>query len=763
MTSAEAVLVDTRYVEVALPVPLRRRFTYRLADGAPELELGARVAVPFHGRKLVGFVIGQASEPPAGVHKIKTVAGALEAEPIFVPELLRFLLEAADYYLHPIGEVLRAAAPAMPTEALRALRKDGFLERGESLPGAAVATRRSTFVRASGTAPEGKALGSRQKTVLALLSERTEVSLDELRSHIDGASGVVRGLERRGLVVLDEREVPADPFFSEPIAKESPPQLNVAQASAVDAMIAALDRGASTHLLHGVTGSGKTEVYSRVIAEARSRGKGALLLVPEIALTPQLVARFRARFGDGIAVLHSGLTDKQRHAAWRGLRCGELKLAIGARSALFAPVLELGVIVVDEEHDPSFKQEEGFRYNARDLAILRAHRAGALCILGSATPSLESHYQADRGRYALHVLPSRATAQSLPRVEVVDLKRHGAGPSGHPLITGPLHRALERCLADKGQAILFLNRRGFSPSMRCGSCGELAQCPACSVSLTEHRRAGALRCHYCDYSMAMTTRCPSCNSHALEPLGLGTEKLEETLTDTFAPAKVARLDRDTAVGGRAIESVLDRLRRREVDILVGTQMVTKGHDIPGVTLVGVVLADQSLAFPDFRAAERTFQLLSQVAGRAGRGEQEGVVVLQTFQPEHMAILCARDHDYARFHRDELELRRELGYSPFGRLVAVRVDAGDEERAREAADELARHARKHPAIASGAVQLLGPAAAPIARIRARWRFRLMLRSADRPALRNVARRLADRIDEGLGSARAHVDVDPVAML
>ncbi|HEY8430825.1 MAG TPA: primosomal protein N', partial [Sandaracinaceae bacterium] len=692
--SLAIALEPARLVEVAIPVPLRRRFTYAVPPGMPDPAVGTRVAVPFSGRKVVGFVLGHPERPPEGVTALKSIAGVLDPEPVFTPELLRFLLEAADYYLHPIGEVLRAAAPALPAEALRSLRAGGFLGRGESLRGPAVATRTAVFVRRTGAAHDGKKLGPRQQAVLALLEERVEVSVDELRAHVGAPRQVLRALEKRGLVTYEEREVAADPFFRDAVRADTPPPLHEAQARAVEALIAALDAGGSTYLLHGVTGSGKTEVYLRVIAEARARNKGALLLVPEIALTPQLVGRFRARFGDGIAVLHSGLTDKQRYAAWRALRRGEVRLAIGARSALFAPVPDLGVIVVDEEHDPSFKQEEGFRYHARDLAILRAHRAGALCILGSATPSLESYTRAREGRIGLLELPSRATSHALPSVEIVDLRRHGAGPTGHPLITGPLHRALERCLGEGGQAILFLNRRGFSPTLRCGACGELVQCPACSVTLTEHRRAGVLRCHYCDYATPVTTQCPACKRHALEPLGLGTEKLEDALAAAFAPAKVARLDRDTAVGGAAIEAVLDRVRRREIDILVGTQMVTKGHDLPGVTLVGVVLADQSLAFPDFRAAERTFQLLSQVAGRAGRGDRPGEVVLQTFRPEEPAIAFARSHDYAAFYRRELESRREHGYPPFGRLVAVRVDAGDEGRARDAAAELARVAKQH---------------------------------------------------------------------
>jgi len=783
MTSAGTLFAEpaTRYVEVAVPVPIRRRFTYEVPPGLVErLAVGSRVAVPFSRRKLPAFVLGFREQPPEGVTRIRKVAGLLDPEPLFPPELLAFLLEAARYYLHPVGEVLRAAAPAMPTGAMKRLRTDGFLSTGETLPGARIATRTTTVVRPTGLDPGDGRFGKNQQAVLALLQARGEIGLDELRRHVKTARQTVRTLLGRGLVEIEEREVLADPFFGVEVTPDTPPELNPAQQQATDAVIAAVRtvavarrapevdeaKGVSepelAFLLHGVTGSGKTEIYLRAIAEARSAGLGALLLVPEIALTPQLVARFRARFGDSIAVLHSGLGDRQRDDAWRALRTGAVSLAIGARSALFAPVKDLGVIVVDEEHDPSFKQEEGFRYHARDMALLRAARAGALCILGSATPSVETRYLAERGRIRLLELPDRATVQSLPSVEIVDLARNRSGPSGNALLSAPLHRALEACLADGGQAILFLNRRGFAPSVRCAACGEVVECPACSVALTEHRRAGLLRCHYCDFSMPPGERCPDCGAGELTRIGLGTEKLEDTLREAFAPARIARLDRDTATGA-GVESVLDQLRHREIDILVGTQMVTKGHDMPGVTLVGVVLADQSLAFPDFRAAERTFQLLSQVAGRAGRGEAPGRVVFQTFQPDNPAIRLAAAHDYDAFYRAELSARRELAYTPFSRLVAVRVDAGDEGRAREAAEILAHVAASHPAAAEAAVRVLGPAVAPIARLRGRYRYRVLLQGADRRRLRAVAAAVAARVEEGLGPARATVDVDPVSML
>jgi primosomal protein N' (replication factor Y) (superfamily II helicase) len=760
MTELELQPSASDYVEVAVPVPLRRAFTYRVPQSLRgALAQGSRIAVPFGPRKLAGYVLGEATQPPAGT-RIKNVAGLLDPRPVFTAELLAFLREAADYYLHPLGEVLRAAAPALPSEAMAALRSDGFLDPGETLPGARIATRKALFVRLGENRELPARLGKSQRLLLQLLAERGEVALDELRRHLKNPRNAIRALEPKGLVSTVEREVAADRFFADEVARIPAPDPNPAQASAIAAIVARLGQGGG-FLLHGVTGSGKTEVYLRVIAEARARGQGALMLVPEIALTPQLVARFRARFGDDIAVLHSELSDRARNDAWRSLRSARMNLAIGARSALFAPVRDIGVIVVDEEHDGSFKQEDGFRYQARDMALLRAHRARALCVLGSATPSLESHELVRRGKLTLLTLPERATAQALPPVEIVDLARHRSGPSGQRLISAPLHRAIEHCLAHGEQAILFLNRRGFAPSVRCDACGELLECPSCSVSLTAHRGARVLRCHYCDFS-APYGLCTKCSSPHLMELGLGTEQLEQTLAAIFPTARVARLDRDTA-SGQGVEAVIDKLRAHEIDILVGTQMVTKGHDIPDVTLVGVVLADQSLAFPDFRAAERTFQLLVQVSGRAGRGERPGRVVLQTYLPEEPAIVFARTHDYAGFVARELAARREHLWPPFGRLVAVRVDAAADGAAQQAVEELARVANAQPQVLAQAVEVLGPTTAPIARLRGRYRYWFVLRSQDRRALRAVALALRQRIDDGVAPARASVDVDPVNML
>jgi primosomal protein N' (replication factor Y) len=688
------------------------------------------------------------------------VAGLLESEPVFTPELLRFLEQAAKYYMHPLGEVLRAAAPALPTGAMRLLRTDGFLEADENLPGQRVAHQTTWRVKASGRPIAGARLGARQKKLIDRLAGTESVLLEDLRGEVSDPRAVVRSLADKGLVEFEEVPVSPDPFFRDPVVRASPPVPTAAQQLAIETLCnAILKRTGEAFLLHGVTGSGKTEVYLRAIDEVRNAGRGALLLVPEIALTPQLVARFRARFGDEIAVLHSGLTARQREDAWQSLRRGGVKVAIGARSALFAPVADLGLIVVDEEHDPSFKQDEGFRYHARDMAQLRAQYASAVCVLGSATPSVETYYRADEGKIRLLSLPARATGATLPDVEIVDLRRHRQGPTGHALLSGPLHSALRDCLQARRQAILFLNRRGFAPSLRCLACGALAECPACSVALTEHRRQGALRCHYCDFQRAIGVPCSSCGGSDYQRLGVGTEQLEQAVEESFPNARVARLDRDTA-SGDGVESVLGRLRSGEIDILVGTQMVTKGHDIAGVTLVGVVLADQSLAFPDFRASERTFQLLAQVAGRAGRADAPGRVILQTFQPTHPAVRLAAQHDYERFYAEEIRARREVGYPPFARLVAVRVHAGSEADARRATQLLADAAGRHRAVREGAVQVLGPAPAPLLRLRGRYHYRLLLKSPDRKLLREVTALLATRIDQGLSPAHATLDIDPL---
>lgn len=745
-----------KLADVALPVPLGRAFSYEIPEKiAPLVQPGARVICPFGGRRLLGVVTEvREGEPPPKVKAIAEIAKV----PSIPEDLLNLLKEVSAYYLAPIGEVVKLALPPIDKETDRALKDPSLFDHARG-----VSERTVQWVSAT-TALEGsETITKNGEALLAHVRTAGAIPLARLEERWSTARSLVKKLQAAGLVAVESRAAPNDPFFSDGVQKDSPHDPTPAQAEAISAISDALSKGeAASFLLHGVTGSGKTEVYLRAISKAKEIERGIIVLVPEIALTPQLVGRFRARFGDDVAVLHSALTPKERFAMWMRLRSGDVHVAIGARSALFAPVKNLGLIVVDEEHDPSFKQEEGVRYHARDMAILRAHRSGAVCVLGSATPSLESEHLARTGKIRKLSLPNRARANELPKIEIVDLRRIGAGPTGDKRISVYLHRAIEETLERNEQTILFLNRRGFSPSVRCEACGTASSCPHCSVALTYHKgRRPILRCHYCDYEAELLANCEKCGEKALVLEGLGTEKLEETLSAAFPSARVARLDRDVA-SGKNVEKILARVRNREVDILVGTQMVTKGHDLPSVTLVGVINADAALSIPDFRAAERAFQLMVQVAGRAGRADAKGRVLIQTYDPENAAITFAATHDVNGFLDREFADRKELLYPPFSRMALVRVDAPDEHVAREACETLTQAALAVKNVEKG-VDVIGPAAAPIARLRNRYRFRTMIRAAERPALRRVCAAILRTLPSLPRTVRCTVDIDPVQLL
>ncbi len=753
--------------EIAVPVPVDKPFTYGIPEKlAADVVPGARVLVPFGARRLLAVVIAVRPRREDEV-KLKDIVAIVDREPVLPPELLAFLREVASYYFAPLGEVLALALPAVERKSIVRLRKEGIAAPKVSRI-APARTERWVKRGLAAAPPEGKRLGPAQKAILEQVLA-ADVKLADIANR-----EAVKKLEALGLVVVEERALVTS-AFAEAEARDAPPELTGEQQTAVAAISEAIDGAPRGFLLQGVTGSGKTEVYLHAIARALALGRGAMMLVPEIALTPQLVSRFRARFGDEVAVVHSALDPAARHAMWRRLHQGELRVAIGARSALFAPVPSLGLVIVDEEHDSSFKQEEGVRYHARDCALLRAHRAGAVCVLGSATPSLESVDLARRGKLGHLRLTARARAQPLPKVEVIDLRHVGPGPSGHPKISLPLHRAIEATLAAKEQAILFLNRRGFAPAVICESCGELRRCPDCDVSLTLHNKAGAramrdgtvhavragLRCHYCDRVEDLPAKCPKCNVGALALEGVGTERLEDVLAEAFPTARLGRLDRDVA-SGRDVEAILKRMRNREIDLLVGTQMVTKGHDLPHVTLVGVINADGAISMPDFRAGERTFQLLVQVAGRAGRGDVKGSVLIQTRSPEHPAIACAARHDVDAFLARELIDREELGYPPFSRMVLLRLDGMNEQKVVEVAQQLAALAEQAPDVVAERVDVRGPSPAPMPRIRGRFRYRVLLRGP-RPELRNVARILKRAMADVPRDVRVVLDVDPLSMM
>lgn len=764
--------------EVAVPLPLRGAFSYVVPDHlAASVSVGCRVLCDFGKRQILGVVLElRDREPEATLRPLRAV---VEATPVIPLELLAFLRELSAYYLAPIGEVMRLAVPALSQKSVERLRDAGELFADTALARTKrVHVPQEQWVSATAEVEVAGTLRGQAAQLLASLRAGGPQPMARLLLTMKSARVAARKLEGLGLVAIESREKSRTQPFAEAIPRDAAPELTRAQASSVERVRGALlgKHEPRAFLLFGVTGSGKTEVYLRAIADSLALGRGALVMVPEIALTPQLVSRYRARFGDDVAVIHSGLSDRSRHDMHERLRSGELRVAIGARSSLFAPVPELGLVIVDEEHDSSFKQEEGVRYHARDMALLRAHRAGATIVLGSATPSLETYALAQQGKLELLRLPDRAAETALlPDVTVVDLRHVGAGPSGHKKLSLPLHRAIDETLSRGEQVILFLNRRGHSPTVLCASCGHVTSCPQCSVALTLHlsrkppadaqrvsELGGKLICHYCGFSASPSRSCESCGSGELLPEGLGTEKLEETIAAAFVGARVARLDRDVAEGKQA-ERILSRMREREIDILVGTQMVTKGHDYPFVTLVGVINADAALGLPDFRAAERAFSLLVQVAGRAGRHERAGRVLIQTYSPEHAAVMFAKRHDVEGFLTRELRDRAEVGYPPYSRLALVRVDSPEARAAAQEAERLAHLARGTGAVRKGDVEVLGPAPAPLARLRGRYRFRVMLRAKSRPALRSVLLSLSAALPRPGTAVRVAIDVDPVAML
>lgn len=612
----------------------------------------------------------------------------------------------------------------------------------------------------------------KRRALLDLLMAQEDegwTSAAEIRGAFPRWRPLVAPLLEAALVETCERPRELDPFEFEVEEASEPRTLTPEQEAALEALETARAAGFGVHLLHGITGSGKTEIYLQLIDRVLQTGGGAIVLVPEISLTPQLSSRFRARFGERVAVLHSGLTPRQRLDAWHEIRAGRRNIVIGARSAIFAPVQDLAVIVVDEEHDGSFKQEDGVRYHARDVGIVRARALGALVVLGSATPSLETYRKAHAGAYGLSTLKHRPTPKPLPDVEILDLKVHRAQRGS--LLSARLKDALQETVARGEQAILFLNRRGFTTMLNCQTCGAMQQCPDCSApSMTYHLGRNRLMCHLCGYVHGAPTHCLSCNSKSLEHGAAGTERVERTLEEELPGVRIARLDRDTGRGRRLL-TTLERFRGGEADVLVGTQMLSKGHDFPGVTLVGILRGEHGLALPDLRASERVFQLLTQVAGRAGRGDRPGRVIVQTWLVDHPAIAHAANHDFEAFAEDELERREALGNPPFGHLAIVRVTGLDAGYVRARVDALADQCRADAARTAtedgfARVLVLGPAAAPIERVNRRYRWQVLLRAEDRPALRWLLTRLRPRLGPEGTSARATaavVDVDPYSLM
>jgi primosomal protein N' (replication factor Y) len=706
-------------VEVAVALPLFQTLTYRLPSSLQDsARVGCLVMVPVGRRQVAGYILGPAREvPDATIRQVLTV---LDPLPHFGPELVPLWRWVADYYQYPLGEALSHLIP------------------GGSRP---TGPKRERWVAFKPQTPDNlpsRRPGPRAQEILDYLKKAGEpLAIRELRRIFPTCPAILKRLAQQGLVTWEERLTFADPFKDQPPNLMEPGYTLVPeQKEAVGAVVEGIRGGEfAPFLLHGVTASGKTEVYLNAAQEALARGRQVLVLLPEIALTHPVALEFRRRFGERVALLHSGLTDSQRLDQWRRLAAGRTEVAVGARSAVFAPLPRLGLIVVDEEHDPAYKHEGGLLYQARDVALYRGKLAGAAVVLASATPAVGTFFRAQEGRYRYLHLSERVTPQALPEVQLLNLKQRQGG-TGLKIISPPLAAAVTETLARGEQVLLFLNRRGYATVLFCLFCGHIFQCEQCSVPLTQHHTRDLLICHYCGYETTVPERCPTCQSTAIKKHGVGTERVESEVRRLWPEARVARLDRDTApTSGRALE-VLGDFAAGDLDILVGTQMITKGHHFPGVTLVGVIAADQSLFFPEYHAGERTFQLLAQVAGRAGRGGVPGKVLIQTYQPEHYVFQTVKDQNYREFFQRELASRRELGYPPFTRLALVRLSGMQEDavahQAKKLADTLRRAIRCNPDLASR-LRVLGPAPAGLARLKGRFRWQILVKSYGRPPL------------------------------
>ncbi|HXY24453.1 MAG TPA: primosomal protein N' [Candidatus Acidoferrum sp.] len=818
--------MNSPFCNVALPVPLRTTFTYAVPGALRDsVQPGSRVLVPFRKKSVVGVVVEFVESAPEGT-KVKEISRALDLVPALTPKLIDLANWIASYYLAPVGEVFRAMLPpltevksrreilltdagreavdslgggelshglngaereflarlrkrngALPSSsaaklglgfsALQKLRHLGLIEICEHIQEKKRKTQRVIAWKAGASESESKdPLTEKEERIRLLLeTERGPLPLPQLLKLAHVGRSIIDRMQREGL--LESWEEPIDPAEDPFDRGYTPPahELNADQESALKGIRARFELGEfGVQLLHGVTGSGKTEVYLRAVQETLARGKTAIVLVPEIALTLWIGRQCRSWFGahfEGVAVLHSALSNSERAREWWRVRNGKARVVVGTRSAIFAPLENVGLIIVDEEQESSYKQEETPRYHGRDVAIVRAKMGNALALLGSATPSMESFHHAQDGKYELLTLASRVADRSLAEVEIVDLREEFQQTHQTSPISMKLHAGIQECLANKTQALVLINRRGYSWSVLCRSCGASVQCANCSISMTHHKQRNRLECHYCGSIQPIPRLCPKCQSKYLYFFGEGSEQLEERLRKEFPGARIARLDRDTARTKRQYQEMLGAFAAGALDILVGTQMLAKGHDFQRVTLVGVISADSSLSLPDFRAAERTFQLLTQVAGRAGRGEFPGKVLIQTFYAEHYAIQDAVKQDYPSFFERELHFRRMLAYPPFTSLANVIVRDASLEKTIRWSRLLSEYFAPHD---GEKVRILGPATAPLARLKKEHRFQFLLKSPKRSVLTKLlSGALAYCETKEIPQTAVLVDMDPLSLL
>ena len=818
-TSTSQTPSEKQYVEVAIPLPVYQTYHYAAPPHLfPRKLTGKRVLVPFGQRHVTGYALDYGAIQE--IKEIKDILDVLDEDPLFPESVIPFFRWIADYYIHPIGEVIKCALPgglnhydfltititpqgkkalethqatpleieilkqvASKTATLKSLYKNTpsdfpvslihhMKNRGMVLVQREMKTDRTKpkmerYVSIVHEPTPRDSLSQIKRNILDLLDVHKTISVRALSHILPSALRQLKSLQEMGYVLFSEKRVYRDPF-GEPITADKPHTLTQEQAQAIEKIEVSLGKGFKPYLLDGVTGSGKTEIYLQLADKTMSLGYDVLVLVPEIALISQMEKRFRARFGECVALLHSGLSAGERYDQWMRIANHEVTIAIGARSAVFAPFDNIGLIIVDEEHDTSYKQEGSLRYNARDLAVVRASLQNSVVLMGSATPSIQSYYNVMIKKYHAVTLTQRVEKRPLPEIRLVDLRERrntrGAGTD----ITPELYHAMKEVLDRKEQVLLFLNRRGFASYPVCTACGNAIRCKNCDISLTLHQAANAYKCHYCGYTRASTSRCSACGSSKIRVLGMGTEKIEATVKALFPEANVGRMDGDTTLRKGSILTLLKALRNGTIDILIGTQMVAKGHDFPNITLVGIICADLTLSFPDFRAAERTFQLLAQVSGRAGRGEIPGRVILQTYNPDHFSILSAKNQDFKSFFTSEIGYRKTLNYPPFSRMVLLKISGRDREKtinhAHHVAD-LCHNLHNKKRSFNQDITVLGPIEAPLPRIANHYRWQILLKGLHSQTLQRFVRELLFENPSQVNnrSVKLVVDVDPFFMM
>jgi len=805
------------YINVAIAVPVYQTYTYEIPESFRDTcQTGVRVMVPFGRQTLSGYCMEMLDK--IDIDKPKCILDVLDDMPLFYPDMVPLFKWMADYYFYPIGQVVKSCFPdglsvitantatitpegktachsepinpvdqkvltylikgrqplknirkhfknKVPISCIKRLEKRGYIQVEQKEIRGSASHKTIRYVRL-GQSHEQDSLTKRQIELLSLIRQQGDMRIDDIRKQ--GFSfQIVQKLNENKQLEIYHKEFYRDPFGEAITPDTSLPIPTKDQAKVIQTIENQINKAFQVYLLYGVTGSGKTEVYMRVTASALEKSRTALILVPEIALITQVERQFRARFGDCVAVLHSRLTNGERFDQWMRIVRKEVTIVIGARSAVFAPLENLGVIIVDEEHDASYKQSTQFRYHGRDIATMRGKMANCVVVLGSATPSIQNYYHGVQKKYQILELPSRIQNRPMPAIQVVDLKQNLGMRGMRRIITPELEMSLKKTFENKQQSLLFLNRRGFATLPVCAQCGETMMCKNCDIAMIFHKNLNAYKCHYCGFMRAHNTQCPNCASGNLKHMGYGTQRLEQDICALFPEARVVRMDQDTTRQKGKIIQILKDLRDHRIDILVGTQMIVKGHDFPNITMVGIICADLSLNFPDFRSGELTFQLLAQVAGRAGRGEHPGRVILQTYNPGHFIIQTAKKQNYQEFYEQEIEFRKNLNYPPYARLIQLTIAGVDPDETATYATHVGQYCQKVKATRQAfmhAIEILGPVLAPVSRLANRYRWQILLKSMYLKALHQFFFYVKQAVDTHLDnpSVKVYVDVDPVVM-